>query len=84
MSCRYRLLRERSQYARSQVWHEYMRNGEVLTSAVIGSGVLVGAVLLTLSTPYLRRGIGEEDGGSSSQCRSSVGKHVVMFHNSTI
>lgn len=60
-----------------------MRNGNVLTSAVIGASVLVGAVLLALSTPYLCGGICDEDGGSS-QGGSSVGKHVVMLHNSTI
>ena len=60
-----------------------MRNSEALTSAVIGAGVLVGAVLLALSTPYLRGGICDED-GSGSQGGSSVGKHVVMLHNSTI
>ena len=62
-----------------------MRNGEALTSAVIGAGVLVGAVLLALSTPYLRGGIcDEKSSSSSSQGGSSVGQHVVMLHNSTI
>lgn len=62
-----------------------MRNGQGLTSAVIGASVLVGAVLLALSTPYLRRGICDEDGSSSSsQGGSSVRKHIVMLHNSTI
>jgi len=55
MSCRYRLLGNDSQYADMRVWNTWMRNGEILTSAVIGASVLVGAVLLALSTPYLRR-----------------------------
>ena len=83
MSCRCRSLRERSQYARLPVCNACMRNGEALTSTVIGAGVLVGAVLLALSTPYLRGGICDEE-SSSSQSRSSVGKHVAMLHNSTI
>ena len=61
----------------------YMRDGEVLTSAEVGASVLVGAVLLALTTPFLRGGVCDEEGGSS-QGRSSVGKHVVMLHNSTI
>ena len=83
MSCRCRLLEERSQYARLLVCNACMRNVQALTSAVVGARVLVGAVLLALSTPYLCGGICDEDGGSS-QGGSSVGKHVVMLHNSTI
>lgn len=60
-----------------------MRNGEALTSTVIGAGVLAGAVLLALSTPYLRRGICDEE-SSGRQGGSSVGQHVVMLHNSAI
>ena len=90
MSCRCWSLRERSQHGRLRVcnaWvcNAWMRGGDALTSAVIGSGVLVGAVLLALSTPYLRGGICDEKSSSSSnQSGSSVGKHVVMLHNSTI
>jgi hypothetical protein len=63
--------------------HVYKRNREVLTSAEVGAGILVGAVLLTLSTPFLRRSVCDEECGSS-QSGSSVRKHVVMLHNSTI
>lgn len=85
MSCRCRSLRERSQHGQLRVCNAWMRGGEALTSAVIGSGVLVGAVLLALSTPYLRGGICDEESSSSSnQGGSSVGKHVVMLHNRTI
>ena len=55
MSCRCRLLENGSQYAGRRVRNAWMRNGEILTSAVVGASVLVGAVLLALSTPYLRR-----------------------------
>lgn len=55
---------------------------EVHTRAVVGSGILVGAVLLTLPTPL--RGSVCNDEGSSGQSDSSVRQHVVMLHNSTI
>jgi len=47
---------------------------------------LVGAVLLALASPGLRRSGRGEDGGGSSQQQSSlsVGQHVVMLHNRTI
>ena len=58
---------------------------EIHTSAVVGARVLVGAVLLALTTPDLRRrGRGEDGGGSSQHSSSSVGQHVVMLHNRTI
>lgn len=59
-----------------------IRDLEVRTSAKVGAGVLVGAVLLALSAP-LRRCACDEDGGSG-QSSSSVRQHVVMLHNITI
>lgn len=53
------------------------------TSIVVGAGVLVRAVLLALSAPFLG-GSGCDEEGSSSQRRSSERKHVVMLHNGTI
>ena len=62
---------------------EHICDLDVHTSIVVGSGILVGAVLLALSAPFLRRGVCDEE-GSSSQHRSSERKHVVMLHNGTI
>lgn len=54
----------------------------VHTRTVVGSSILIGAVLLALSAPL--RGSVCDEKGCSSQDGSSVGKHVVMLHNSTI
>jgi hypothetical protein len=61
----------------------FSRDRGIHTSAVIGSGVLVGAVLLALAAPDLRRCVCDEDGGES-QSGSPVGKHVVVLHDGRI